>query len=174
MSRTAQAWIGLVLVAGSAALAVALLGVPERGTGTELKSPALWILLIAACIAHAFPVVAARHQAYHTTQAFLLAAILLLDWPDVAFIVLAIHVTEWVRRQRPWYIQLYNVATYLLSAGAAALILGLSRSDPFTLNVGSHLLLAICAAGVFLLVNHAFTAASLRLARAVSYADSSL
>ena len=62
---------------------------------SELQSPQFWTLLIAATVAHAFPVIAPRHQAYHATQAFLMAALLLLGWPAVTIIVV-VHTYELV------------------------------------------------------------------------------
>jgi diguanylate cyclase (GGDEF)-like protein len=172
--RAAQVWIGLVLAAGCGALAIALASLIEPRWRAELQSPTLWIFLIAASIAHAFPVIAPRHQAYHTTQAFLMAAVLLLGWPAVSTIVIVTHIAEWLRRRRPWYIQLYNVAVYLLSAGSAMAILWQLNARPFDLGDGRALLAALGAAGAFLLVNHLLTAVVLRLARGVSVADSGL
>ena len=140
----------------------------------ELEQPAFWVLLIAASTAHAFPVIAPRHQAYHATLAFLMAAVLLLSWPAVAAIVLTTHITEWLRRRRPWYIQLYNVAVYLLGAGAAIVVMSVSGVQDFALGDARALAAAVCAATAFLLVNHALTATVLRLARGVSIADSGL
>jgi GGDEF domain-containing protein len=172
LSAVAQAWIGLVLLAGCAAFALA---VAQAGQlETQLSSPAVAVLLVGACVAHAFPAVAPRHQAYHATQAFLMAAVLLLSWPAVAVIVIAAHVIEWVRRPRPWYIQFYNIAVYLLSAGAAQAALTLSGALPFDVVEPPLILAALASAAVLLLVNHGLTAIVLRLARGISVADSGL
>src|SRR4051812_44050878 len=97
LSLAAQAWIGLVLLIGLGALGFALGQAGDPAVWAELGSPTVWVLLVAACVAHAFPVIAPRHQAYHATQAFLMAAVLLLSWPAVVLIILAIHATEWLR-----------------------------------------------------------------------------
>ena len=76
--RNAQAWIGLVLCGGCATLALALIGLTHPEERAELVQPAFLVFLVAASLAHAFPVIAPRHQAYHATQAVLMAAVLLL------------------------------------------------------------------------------------------------
>jgi diguanylate cyclase (GGDEF)-like protein len=172
--RTAKEWIGLVLSAGGASLAIALVAVLQPGQLADFEQPAFWVFLVAASVAHAFPVIAPRHQAYHATQAILMASVLLLNWPAVAAIVVATHITEWLRRRRPWYIQLYNVAVYLLSAGVAKVVIGLLGVQAFALDDARALAAAVCAAGAWLLMNHGLTAAVLWLARGVSVADSGL
>lgn len=147
----------------------------QGGAWQELERLTFWVLLFAAACTHAFPVVAPRHQAYHATQAFLLAAVLLLSWPLVAVLVVAIHVIEWLRRKRPWYIQAYNVASYLLSAAAAVAVFHrIGGTQPFVANNVAALVAAVLAAGAFLLVNHAATAIVLLLARGISIRQSGL
>jgi len=146
----------------------------EISARVELNSPAVWILLIAASVAHAFPVIAPRHQAYHATQAFLMASVLLLSWPAIALIILVTHLAEWLRRRRPWYIQLYNAAVYLLSAGAALATLVLLDGLPFGFGDPRRIGSAIASAIVLPLMNHALTVVVLRLARGVSVVDSGL
>src|SRR5437762_1932743 len=98
MTTGAQLWIGLVLACGGVALGAAVAGSSEATR--EASSPTLWFFLVAASIAHAFPVIAPRHQAYHATQAFLMAALLLMSWPAVALIILVTNAAEWLRRRR--------------------------------------------------------------------------
>jgi diguanylate cyclase (GGDEF)-like protein len=147
----------------------------DGGGRSALSTPTLWVFLVLAALTHAFPVVAPRHQAYHVTQAFLLGAILLLPWSSVALIVLAIHIIEWLRRGRPWYIQLYNAGTYLLSSAAGVLALhALGGGAPFSLANRGLLEAAVAAAASFLVANHALTAVVLRLARGISLGASGL
>lgn len=171
----AGVWIGVVLSAGSLTLLAALVFSLREPSGQGVPIETLLVFLVLASVTHAFPVVAPGHQAYHVTQAFLLAAVLLMPWQMVALIVLAGHLAEWLRHPRPWYIQAYNAATYLLSAAAASSafdVLGGAR--PFALGDPNQLAAAIVAAVAFLMVNHALTAAVLRLARGVSVRASGL
>lgn len=162
-----RGWIIAVLAAGAGTAAI---GVADalRGGATEIAgSAAFWLFLAVATAAHAFPVVAPRHQAYHTTQGYLLASVLLLPWPAVGSIVVVIHAVEWLRRRRPWYIQAYNVAVYLLSAFAAQQAFAVTAAGA-ALGDLRWWVGAVTAASAFLAVNHALTAAVLFLARGVS------
>ena len=174
LSAAAQAWIAVVLAGGFIALGVAVLQVRDLDAIESLTSPTFVIFLVAACVAHAFPAIAPRHQAYHATQSFLMAAVLVMSWPAVVLIVLATHITEWARRQRPWFIQLYNVAVYLLGAGAAMLTFRYLGTAVFDLTNPLLIYAAVASAVVLLVVNHALTAIVLRLARGVSFSDSGL
>src|SRR5947209_2261702 len=101
LSAAAQIWIVAVLFGGAAAVGAGLVQANQPAVRAQLAEPALWLLLVCACIAHALPVIAPRHQAYHATQAFLMASVLVLAWPYVVLIVVAAHIAEWLRRPRP-------------------------------------------------------------------------
>jgi diguanylate cyclase (GGDEF)-like protein len=174
LSTAAQLWITSVLALGGVVLAVALARLIEAPGVLGIDAPGVWVLLIAAAIAHAFPVVAPRHQAYHATQAFLMASVLILSGPAIVLVILAAHTVEWLRRRRPWFIQLYNVAVYLVSAALAGASLTVLNGLPFTFGDPLHLAAAVIAAAVFLLSNHGLTAIVLRLARGVPLAQSGL
>jgi len=174
LNAATQTWIVLVLLGGAVALAIAALQVSQADVGVQLFGPAFWLLLICACIAHAFPVIAPRHQAYHATQAFLLASVLVLTWPAVVLIVIAAHVAEWLRRPRPAHIQLYNIATYSIAAGAAYWLLDVSGIRPFTLDDPRAIVIALLAAAVMLILNHGLTAIVLWLARNIKPTASGL
>src|ERR1051326_6397261 len=175
LSAAAQTWIVLVVLVGAAALGVAAVQLDSPEFRAEFAQPTVWMLLIGACVAHAFPVIAPRHQAYHATQAFLLASVLVLTWPAVAVIVVAAHGAEWLRRPRPAYIQLYNVATYLIATGAALRVLDALGARPFG-DFGNPrtLAIAVFAAALMLLLNHALTASALWLARGIPPSQSGL
>jgi diguanylate cyclase (GGDEF)-like protein len=175
LNAAAQTWIAVVVLGGAIVAGLGIAQADQPEVRAELAEPAVWLLLIGACVAHAFPVVAPRHQAYHATQAFLMASVLVLVWPWVVLIVIAAHVAEWLRRPRPAYIQLYNVATYLIATGAAAAVLHASGVWPFNFGVDTRSLVwAVIAAAVMLLLNHALTATVLWLARGIRPTDSGL
>src|SRR5690348_17058363 len=167
LSAAAQGWIALVLLGGAVAFGIGVLQASQPEVRTQFSQPAVWLLLICACLAHAFPVIAPRHQAYHATQAFLMASVLVLNWPGVVLIIAAAHIAEWLRRPRPAYIQLYNVGTYLIGAGAAYGLLTGFGARPFALDEPPAIAAALAAAGVMLALNHGFTAIVLWLARNV-------
>src|ERR1051326_813819 len=112
LSAAAQTWIVLVVLVGAAALGVAAVQLDSPEFRAEFAQPTVWMLLIGACVAHAFPVIAPRHQAYHATQAFLLASVLVLTWPAVAVIVVAAHGVDAAdRRVRGARLSRYRSAT---------------------------------------------------------------
>jgi diguanylate cyclase (GGDEF)-like protein len=175
LSAAAQTWIAVVLAGGAIAIAIGIAQSDQPEVHAELAQPAVWLLLTFACVAHAFPVIAPRHQAYHATQAFLMASVLVLAWPCVVLVIVAAHVAEWLRRPRPVYIQLYNVGTYLIAAGVSAAVVHASGVWPFEFGVDARtLVLALIAAAVMLVVNHGLTATVLWLARGVRPTDSGL
>jgi diguanylate cyclase (GGDEF)-like protein len=175
LSAAARMWIVAVLLGGACAIAIGIAQANQPEVRADLAEPSFWLLLIAACVAHAFPVIAPRHQAYHATQAFLMASVLVLAWPCVVLIIVAAHVAEWLRRPRPVYIQLYNIATYLIAAGASAAVVHASGVWPFQFGVDARgLVVALLAAAVMLLLNHGLTATVLWLARGIRPTDSGL
>jgi diguanylate cyclase (GGDEF)-like protein len=83
----------------------------------------------------------------------------------VIAICLVQHLGDWVRHRYAWYIQVFNIANYTLSAVAAwevnKAIVGSVGDASASLRVG-----AACAAGAaFVLTNHALLARMLKLAR---------
>jgi diguanylate cyclase (GGDEF)-like protein len=174
LNPLAQAWIAVVVAGGCIAIAMALGGVVPTPEAFGLESPVAWSLILFAAVAHAFPVIAPRHQAYHATQALLMASVLTLTAPAIVLAVIVAHTIEWLRRRRPLYIQAFNVAVYLISAELALLTVSLGGGLPFKLNDAHAIAAALAGALVFLLCNHFLTAVVLRLARGVSFGESGL
>lgn len=99
-------------------------------------------------------------------------AILLLGAPATALIVIIAHVLEYTWGENyPWYIQGFNVATFILSASAAGQIVGLTDAGHFVLNIRGllGLLLALVA---FVLLNHLLVGLVLKTARGESFKQS--
>jgi diguanylate cyclase (GGDEF)-like protein len=103
------------LAVGAAAVSFAV-----RAGGPDVEELLAFGLLTALTAAsQLFKVDAPNRHSYHATPALLLAATLLLQpWLLVALVVLAM-LPEWVRYRYPWYIQSFNIATYLLNVLAA-------------------------------------------------------
>jgi len=158
------------LAAGAAALAVAL----QMSTPSLETLAAFGLLLPLAAAAQLFKVDAPNRHSYHATPAFLLAAALLLG-PSllVALVVLAM-LPEWLRYRYPWYIQLFNVATYVLNVLAAwAVFHAVSEADLAAPSWRPALATALAAAA-FTTVNHAMVALVLRLARGIGLKQSGI
>ena len=157
-----------VAAAGAGVFAVAAAG--GRPSGEQLAAFAVLSVLSAA--AQLFKVDAPNKHSYHTTPAFLLAAVLLLDPPLLLPLGLLILLPEWLRYRYPWHIQAFNIATYLLNMLAAWAVFHIAVGQP-GLIVGWQVALATALAAVtFALTNHVLVGLVLRLAAGISFRNS--
>ncbi len=158
------------LAVGAAALSVAArLGSPGA---EELLAFALLAPLTAA--AQLFVVDAPNRHSYHATPAFLLAAALLLEPPLLVSLVVLAILPEWLKYRYPWYIQTFNVATYLLNVLAAWAVFHVV-ADGGTLAASWRAAAATALTGAtFTVLNHAMVATVLRLARGIRIRESGI
>lgn len=150
--------------------AFAFVAAGGRPAGGDLAAFAVLSALSAA--AQVFKVDAPSRHSYHTTPAFLLAGVILLDPALLVPLALIILLPEWVRYRYPWYIQTFNIATYLLNVLAAWAVFyvvaggsGLTASWEVAVATG-------LAAATFVLTNHVMVGLVLWLARGISFRDS--
>jgi diguanylate cyclase (GGDEF)-like protein len=130
------------------------------------------VLGILSAAAQLFRVDAPSQHSYHTTPAFLLAAVLLLDPSLLALLVLVVLLPEWLRYRYSWYIQTFNIATYLLN-GLAAWAVFHAVAGGGGLEVSWQVALAtVLAAATFTLTNHVMVGLVLWLARNVPFKES--
>jgi diguanylate cyclase (GGDEF)-like protein len=124
------------------------------------------VLLAGGALAQLFAVHMPANQIFHTGIAFTVAAALLL--PPEAFLIICIaqHIPEWLRQRHPWYIQSFNIANCMISG------LGVWATRDAAARLGVHVgigtvgvVAAVCAGGLFVLLNHVLLARMLRLAR---------
>ena len=154
------------------AIAAAAAALPLLGRLQQEDYPIrLWItfLLLAAAtsLAQVLLVKTPRNQSYHTTNVFLLPAILLLPPEMVVLIAVVQHIPAWLKNRTLWYIESFNICNYILATlaawGSARLVL---RADEFVANADLRFALAGCAASIVLVgLNHALLAPMLMLAR---------
>src|SRR5688572_29265695 len=109
----ASAYAATVGLAALLTAAAAVVGTDP--TRTEWTSFAL--LLPLAALAPRFSVAVGRNTGFHTGPAFIVAGALVLPPALVVALVAALHLPVWSRRdQAPWYIQVFNLSNYTLSA----------------------------------------------------------
>jgi PAS domain S-box-containing protein len=128
------------------------------------------VLLPLAAVAPIFRVAVGRNHSLHAAPAFVVAGALVLPLPLVVGIVVAMMIPQWIHGRYPWYIGLFNVANYTLSAlGAwlAADVIGGATDARFALS-------GLAAVIAFVLVNHVLLATMLRLGRGHSFRASGL
>src|SRR5437870_3418499 len=73
------------------------------------------LLILAATVAHSFPVNTPGKQAYHVSLPFFVAAIILLAPVQYAVLVVVVHIAEQLRRRRSAFAQIFNAAAYSLT-----------------------------------------------------------
>lgn len=173
-SLTPVALVYLVVVA--VATAVATVPLVLQIQADEVDWYAFAFLAVGATISQLFVVKTPRHQSYHMTAVFLVAAVLLLPPGLVVAIVVIAHVPEWIRFRYRWYIQGFNICNYALAAiaasGVTTFVAGLDRTPQG--EVLKFALAGAAASVVFVLLNHAVLAQMLRVARAKSYRETGL
>ncbi|HYK06343.1 MAG TPA: PAS domain S-box protein [Gaiellaceae bacterium] len=131
---------------------------------------AFLLLLPLAAAAPFFRVAVGRNYSLHSGPAFIVAGALVLDPLLLLGLVAALHVPQFLRGRYPWYIHLFNLANYTLSALAGWLAVEAVRgTGDFRFAAAG-----VAAAVTFVVVNHALLAAMLRLGRGHSVRESGL
>jgi diguanylate cyclase (GGDEF)-like protein len=165
LPRPARIYVAGVLLGALAAAGVGIMIAPPR---LDL-APAALVLLACATIAQQFKVKSPKHQSYYTTTIFFFAAAVLLRPAYVVGIILAAHAVELLRVRYRWYIQAFNVATFILCGLAAGAIFRLGQSGTDS-AAGGAVLFAALAGLVFVGLNHLLTALVIMWARGVPIA----
>ena len=161
LSRAAKVYLTAV---AAAAAAVAVPQVITLSSGTED-----WITFVllaaAAALAQLFVVRTPHDQSYHTSTAFVVAAVLLLPLELVALFAIVQHVPEWLKVRYPWFIQSFNICNQTLNLMAAwAVAQAIAHGWPGDPTQG----LAVAGLGacvVYVVSNHVLLGVMLKLAR---------
>lgn len=180
LSRLARGYLTACYLLGTCALAWLV---------WSYQGPALtyadWLLagVLAVAAATCQVLVVARtsttgQRSDHLTPAPLFAAVLLVPRPLLGLVIIAAFVPEWYVYRRPWYGQLFNIASFLIAATLARLTL-FALTDQYRLSVDvlimslgwPHVLLAV---PVFLGTQTLLLAWVLKLARGQSFRTSGL
>jgi hypothetical protein len=96
---------------------------------------------------------------------------LLLGAPAAVVVIVAAHLVEWLRYRYPWYIQLFNMASYVVVATLAGLANALANPGGQMMTAGGALG-ALLAALVFTFLNHLLVGLVVKLARGQGLAES--
>jgi diguanylate cyclase (GGDEF)-like protein len=162
LPRAARIYVAAVLVAAAVAGIAGILLAPPRLE----RLPVAVVILLCATIAQQFKVKSPKHQSYYTTTIFFFAAAVLFGPAYVIAIILAAHVVELLRVRYRWYIQVFNVANFVLSAIAAGAIAGIGQSaQPW--STGAAVFYVALAGLTFIALNHFLTALVIMWARGV-------
>ena len=163
-------YLASVYVAAVGAGGFAIVAAGVRPSAEE--TAAFAVLSAFSAAAQLFRVDAPSQHSYHTTPAFLFAAVLLLDPSLLVPLGLIILVPEWIRYRYPWYIQTFNISTYLLNMLAAWAVFN-AVAGQSSLSVSWQTAVATgLAAATFIFINHVMVGLVLWLARGISFRDS--
>ena len=128
------------------------------------------LLLPLAAAAPLFRVSVGRNHSLHAAPAFVVAGVLVLPPALIVALVLVMLVPQWIRDRYAWYIGLFNVGNYLLSALAAW-----AAADAVGTDTDIRFAAAgMAAAAVFVAANHVLLAVMLRLGRGHSFRETGL
>jgi diguanylate cyclase (GGDEF)-like protein/putative nucleotidyltransferase with HDIG domain len=168
----AKAYLALVLAGATAAALPAVAGLPA-GTDSSLT---FLVLAAAAALAQLFVVITPRNQSYHSTIAFLMPAVILLPPGLLALVPVVQHVPEWLKARYRWYIQVFNIANYVIDLLAARLVLDeiMGAGGVIPNEATRRAIAGFAAAAVLVLLNHSILALMLKLARGHSLAETGL
>lgn len=162
LSRAARRFFAVIWVVSGAAF-LASLATASIPTGNDAMAWA--VLAVLATVAQVFTVEAPHRHSYHATPAFFVAAVLMLEPAQIAALIAVALGAEWIRQRYAWNIQIFNYATYLLSALGAWVVfqafggeLTLSASDATGV---------VAAAVIFTALNHAMVSLVLLFASGV-------
>jgi diguanylate cyclase (GGDEF)-like protein len=157
----AQTWFGQ---GGAAALA-------------DPPSDGLWLfvmLVLAATVAHSFPVSVPGSQVYHVSRPFFVMAMILLSPLQVAVLLVVVHLGEWVwmRRRRSWFAQVFNAAALILATAASQAVyrwLWTGQGEAaITVREPLSILAALVAIATLTLLNHGLVSLAIWLGNGVS------
>ena len=157
--------LGIILAGG--ALAVWQLG--------HLTGGGVWMLLATSVLAALAQVLkfegATERSSYNTSWVVYAFALLLLGPPAAVLVMLVSHLVEWAWYRYAWYIQAFNIATFVLCISVAGALYGWlgSGQSPSGL-VGLAAILG--ALVVFTLLNHLLVGQVVKLARGQSFKES--
>ena len=169
LSRTARIYL-VAVVAGS--LGAALPTLARLGSDTHRLTD---FAALAGCAAFAqlYVVITPRHQAYHASIVFMIAAALTLPPELVALVGVIAHVPEWLKLRYPWFIQVFNISNFTINGLAAWGTAHLIMRAPIQGDL-RFALAGLAACTVFVALNHLLLSTMLLLARGQSFRASGL
>ncbi len=153
---------------------IAVIGLVTSGDGMPSRDQWLLAAFLAILAALAQLLVVSRpgsHYSDHVTPAPVFAAILLVPAPLIALVVCLAFIPEWIRYRRRWFVQSFNIASWMVASSASLLVMRRlpsfgNPSDP-AVNAGTLL----TAMAVFVLVQTLMLGITLKLARGQSLGE---
>lgn len=101
------------------------------------------------------------------------ATLILLGAPEAIFVIIVAHLVEWIWHRYPWYIQSFNIASYIIVAAATSMVyewMNPSRS----MGTWESALAMLASMAVFVLLNHLMVGLIVWLARGENFKQSGI
>src|SRR5579859_7671814 len=164
--RAAQVYVASIC---GLALGLTALAVWNAAAGASLELFAL--LVLAATIAHSFPVSTPGKQAYHVSLPFFVTAIILLSPVQLFGLIGIVHMAESFRKRRSTTVQAFNIAAYLVTgliAQAMYRALWQGQGDAIAdLSQPACLAAGLAAAITFVLLNRGLVSVAIWLGNGI-------
>ncbi len=165
LSNQTKIYIFLTIATGLVLFAWQLDGLEASGAGLAL-------LAALGAAAQTLKVVGpTERSSYNLSWVVYGFSFLLLGAPATVVVIVAAHLAEWLRYRYPWYIQLFNIASYVVVATGAGLVSGLANPGGETMTAGGAVG-ALLGALVFTFLNYLLVGLVVKLARGQSFAES--
>jgi diguanylate cyclase (GGDEF)-like protein/putative nucleotidyltransferase with HDIG domain len=159
----AKVFLISTIAAGAAIFAGLLLQGKIRDPWTVLA------LTLAASLSLIFKVEGATNRSHYNISFLVYGfSFFVLDLPDAAAVILVSNLIEWAWRKYPWYIQSFNISSYLVALQFSAVVRGFIAPTE-SLTETAAILLTMAA---FTFVNHAYVGLIVWLARGESLKQS--
>ncbi len=168
-----------VLAVYAAAAGIAGLELLGAGTGggrsaSTGSADALWLftlVLLAASLAHSFPVSVAGRQAFHVSLPFFVVGIVLLSPVELTVLLATVNAVEWIQRRMSWFAHVFNIAAFVLAGalaqGVYTLVSQSATNGTIDLSQPGRVLAGLTAIATFALVNRVLVAAAVWMGNGV-------
>ena len=135
-----------------------------------------WLLILTgvAAVAQVYKVEGATHKSsYNLGWVVYGLAFVILGGPATLFIILVAHLIDWAWHKYPWYIQMYNMATFAIAVSATTWIYNWIMSAQLSSGILSTLAILV-ALTVFTLLNHLLIGMVIWFARGQNFIQSGI
>ncbi len=135
-----------------------------------------WLMLVLCCLL-AIPLQVLKIEGVTARTSYNLGwimygfAFINLGAPAAMMVILVAHLVEWVWHRYPWYIQVFNIATFSIAVWLAGALYHLLDPNWAPPHVGS-ILPIVLAFGLLTLLNHLLVGCVIYLARNQSFRES--
>jgi diguanylate cyclase (GGDEF)-like protein len=158
-------------VAGVCTLATGLGIIAASQASSSAPAQLFALLVLAATIAHIFPVSTPGKQSYHVSLPFFVAAIIILSPLQLVALVGVVHLAESVRVRRSTGVQIFNAATYAATGLVAQAVyreLWTGQPNlPADISQPACLAAGLAAAATFVVLNRGFVSLAIWLANGI-------